>query len=134
MGGEVQRCCAQRPIYHLTGISAPVGISTGPDGALWFTNTGFTKRGYSIGRIATAVTPKIISASAESGAVETTVTITGRDLSGASEVAFHGTPATIVSNTATKIVVTMPAGATTGHVSVTMLAGTATSHGKFSVT
>ena len=38
--------------YTGTGISAPYGITAGPDGALWFTNQGK----YSIGRITTSET------------------------------------------------------------------------------
>ena len=37
--------------YTATGISRPVAIRAGPDGALWFTNWN------SIGRITTTVTP-----------------------------------------------------------------------------
>ncbi len=62
------------------------------------------------------------------------MTITGRNLPGATEVAFNGTPATIVSDTATQIVTTVPAGATTGRISVTTPAGTATSTKTFTVT
>jgi hypothetical protein len=115
--------------YTASGIKYPIGITTGPNGALWFTNSG-----NSIGQITSTVTPWIISVSPRSGAAGTTVTITGRNLAHAIGVAFPGTPATIVSDTATKVVVTVPAGATTGHVSVTTRAGTATSNGTFRVT
>jgi len=97
---------------------------------VWFANEGSN----SIGRITTTVTPEITSLTPRSGGVGTAVTITGRNLSGAIGVAFHGTPATIVSDTATKIVARVPAGATTGYVSVTTRAGTAISDGKFRVT
>jgi hypothetical protein len=62
------------------------------------------------------------------------VTITGGNRSRATQVTFHGIPATIVSDTSTKIVVMVPAGATTGHVSVTTSAGRVTSNGTFRVT
>jgi uncharacterized protein (TIGR03437 family) len=88
----------------------------------------------SIGRITTTVTPNIIRFTPTSGAAGTTVTITGQNLSRATQVAFNGTPATIVSDTATQIVTTVPAGATTGHISVTTRAGTATSTRTFTVT
>jgi hypothetical protein len=55
------------------------------------------------------------------------VTITGQNLSGATNVAFNGNSAVIVSDTATKVVTRVPAGAATGHISVTTPAGTATS-------
>jgi protein-disulfide isomerase len=102
----------------------------GPDGALWFTNYGDS----SIGRITTTVTPTIVSISPTSGVAGTTVTITGANLSGATRVAFNGTPAAIVSDTVTKILAKVPASATSGHVSVTTPAGTATSTGTFKVT
>jgi streptogramin lyase len=118
-------------VYTDPGIfSNLAGITAGPDGAMWFTSR-FSPL---IGRITTIVTPRIISVAPRSGAVGTTITITGRNLARAIGVAFHGTPATIVSDTSTKIVVTVPAGATTGHISVTTRAGTATSNGTFRVT
>jgi streptogramin lyase len=117
--------------FRGTGISYPLEITAGPDGAIWFTNFG---NHTSIGRITTTVTPDITRVTPRSGAVGTTVTITGRNLARAIGVAFHGTPATIVSDTSTKIVVTVPVGATTGHISVTTRAGTATSNGTFRVT
>jgi hypothetical protein len=48
--------------------------------------------------------------------------------------AFNGTAAIVVSDTATTIVATVPAGASTGSISVTTVAGTATSTGVFKVT
>jgi IPT/TIG domain len=111
-------------------IDDPEGITAGPDGALWFTNSGND----SIGRITTAVTPEISGFTPASGAAGTTVTITGQNLAGATAVAFGGTPAAIVSATATQIVTTVPAGAATGPITVTTPAGTATSHGSFTVT
>jgi IPT/TIG domain len=62
------------------------------------------------------------------------VTITGLNLSAATAVAFGGTPAAIVSATATQIVTTVPAGAATGRITVTTPAGTATSRTSFTVT
>jgi IPT/TIG domain len=111
-------------------LAGPKGIAVGPDGAMWFANWA----GSSIGRITTTVTPKIGSFSPTSGPAGTTVTITGQNLSGATKVAFNGTSATIVSDTATQIVTEVPAGATTGHISVTTSAGTATSTAAFTVT
>ena len=116
--------------YPAASIAGPLGITAGPDGALWFTN--YT--GNSIGRITTTVTPKIGSFTPTSGPAGTTVTITGQNLSGATKVAFNRAPATIVSDTATQIVTHVPAGATTGHISVTTPAGTATSKAPFTVT
>lgn len=61
------------------------------------------------------------------------VTITGTHLLGATDVSFDGTSATISSNSDTKIVVTVPIGATTGFITVTTSAGTATSAKQFTV-
>jgi hypothetical protein len=62
------------------------------------------------------------------------VTITGKNLAGATQVAFNGTKAKIVSDTATQIIVKVKSGSTTGQITVTTPAGTATSKGSFSVT
>jgi len=61
------------------------------------------------------------------------VTITGQNLSNATKVAFDGTPAAVVSDTATQVVTKVPAGAATGPVTVTTPVGTATSHASFTV-
>jgi len=84
--------------------------------------------------IATTGTPCISRLAPTKGAPGTAVTITGINLSGASAVAFNGTPAAIGTNTATKITTTVPTGATTGTVSVTTSGGQATSPKKFTVT
>jgi Ca2+-binding RTX toxin-like protein len=73
-----------------------------------------------------AAAPTITSFDPTSGPVGTSVTITGTDLSGATSVTFNGVAATITSNTATEIVTTVPADATTGPIAVTTTGGTAT--------
>jgi hypothetical protein len=114
-----------------TGIDGPIGITAGPDGALWFTNYS----GSSIGRITTSATaPYIVSHSPDSGPPGTTVVINGDHLSGATAVDFNGTPATVVHDSLNRIIVTVPAGATTGYFTVTTHAGTATSGQIFTVT
>lgn len=52
----------------------------------------------------------------------------------ANQVAFNGTPATVTSASATRLVVTVPSGATTGPITVTAPLGSATSPGPFTVT
>ncbi len=67
-------------------------------------------------------TPSIASLSPDSGPVGTLVTITGTNFGatqGTSTVALNGTIATPTSWSATSIVVTVPAGTTTGNVVVT---------------
>ena len=97
---------------------------------MWFGNTGNN----SIGRISTVATPSITKFTPTSGTVGTTVTIKGQNLLGATAIVFDGTPSTITSDTATKIVTTVPAGATSGRIHVTVPAGTAISSGTFTVT
>src|SRR5205085_2723803 len=57
----------------------------------------------------------------------------GTNFSGATAVAFNGVSASFTVNSATSIQATVPAGATTGTISVTTLGGTATSAGSFTV-
>ncbi len=67
--------------------------------------------------------PAITSLNPTSGAVGTSVTITGTNFgatNGSSTVKFNGTAATVTSWSATSIVVAVPAGATTGNVVVTV--------------
>jgi plastocyanin len=78
--------------------------------------------------------PTVSKFSPLSGPTGTRVTITGHNLSGATHVTFNGTSATITSDSATKIVVKVPTGATTGHLAVTTSGGTAMSSKVFTVT
>ena len=78
--------------------------------------------------------PTISSFSPTSGAVGTSVTITGTDFTGATSVTFNGLSATtfnVISST--KITATVPAGATTGPIKVTTPVGSATSTSDFTV-
>ena len=105
-------------------------IAAGPDGAMWFTDAASN----TIGRIATSVTPWIYGKTPARGQPGTLVTITGLNLSPATQVSFHGAPATIVSDTATYVVAIVPPGATTGRITVTTPAGRAVVNGWFRVT
>jgi streptogramin lyase len=105
-------------------------LTAGPDGAIWFTQGDSN----SLGRITSPVTPAINWFTPRKAAVGTNVTINGPNLGGATQVAFNGTPAAIFSNTANQIVATVPAGATSGPISVTTPVGTATSARSFTVT
>ena len=78
--------------------------------------------------------PKITSFTPTSGPVGQKVTITGKKFTGATNVSFNGVTAKIVSNTATTIVAKVPAGATTGKISVTTPQGTGFSATSFTVT
>lgn len=62
--------------------------------------------------------PKIKSLSPTSATIGTGVTVTGTNLAGATAVTFNGKVATVISDSATKIDVDVPAGAKTGYVDV----------------
>lgn len=70
--------------------------------------------------------PRITSVSPVSGFVGTLVNITGTGMGTATDVAFNGVSATFVIVSATQVRATVPAGATTGPISVTNPLGTAT--------
>src|SRR5262249_38508139 len=80
------------------------------------------------------VAPRITSFMPTRGAVNTDVTITGSNFTGASAVKFNGSAGTVSTVTASAITVTVPATATSGKISVTTPAGTAVSAGSFLVT
>jgi RHS repeat-associated protein len=95
----------------------------------------------SVGNL-TAITRQAVSVvsvlgfSPKSGPAGTGVTIYGTGFSATpsqNTVKFNGTVATVVSSTATKIVATVPSGATSGTISVTAPGGTASSSGSYTV-
>ena len=84
-----------------------------------------------------ASTVSIITFSPGSGPVGATVTISGTGFSttpGLNTITFNGTATTVVSSTATRLVTTVPPGATTGAIAVTSPSGSATSASSFTVT
>ncbi|WP_432589093.1 IPT/TIG domain-containing protein [Streptomyces sp. HD1123-B1] len=74
----------------------------------------------------TVATPLLTSLSPSSGpaAGGNTVTLNGANLTGATQVLFGATPATILTNTATQITVTAPPGTGTTNVTATTPGGT----------
>jgi hypothetical protein len=79
--------------------------------------------------------PTVSSFTPASGRAGTVVTIFGSNISSATDVKFNGVSVTepIVVVSVTSIKVTVPAGATTGKITVTNRAGTATSSGIFTL-
>ena len=106
------------------------------------TDTGYTFFGNLSSSIASVLRAKVDGASAPtitgfsptSGAVGTSVTITGTNFTSASSVAFNGTSASFTVNSSTQITATVPTGATTGTIGVIAPGGLATSSGSFTVT
>lgn len=78
--------------------------------------------------------PTIARFTPTSGAPGAKVTITGKNLAGASQVTFNGTAAAITKDSATRIIVKVPAGATTGKITVVTPAGSVVSSKVFKVT
>jgi IPT/TIG domain len=121
-------------VNSVTTITAivPAGATSGP---VSVTTPGGTAEGPS--PFAVVPPPSVDMVSPASGAVGSTVTITGSGFTGATDVRFNGVavPAgafTIVSDM--RIAATVPVGATTGPISVATAAGTAEGTSPFTVT
>ena len=109
--------------------SVPAGATTGP-------LTVSTPGGPAVSAtdFAVIVTPVPSSFLPTSGAVGSTVTISGTGFTGTTAVGFNGTSATFSVVNDTSISATVPTGATSGSISVTNPAGTGTTVGTFTVT
>ena len=101
-------------------ISATISVKT-PSGTATSGTQSFT------------VTPWITGLSTSSGSAGTSVTISGTNLTSATQVTFGGVAATVTADSYTQISTTVPAGATTGPIAVTTAAGSAYSATLFSV-
>jgi len=117
-------------VSSATAIQAtvPAGATTGP---LSVTTPGGTATSSSSFTVVSP--PTIASFAPTSGAVGTSVTINGTNFTGATAVAFNGVSASFTVSSATAIQATVPAGATTGPLSVTTPGGTATSTSNFTI-
>jgi len=94
-------------------------------GLVAVSNAGGTGDSSSLNPSTFMVQPNPTGLSPSTGAAGTTVTITGTGLSGATSVVFGGDVATApVSDTATQLVVTVPAGALSGYLDITFAWGT----------
>jgi hypothetical protein len=108
--------------------TVPVGATTGP---ITVTNPAGTATSGT--NFVVILPPTIVSFSPTSGPVGTSVTITGTNFTGTTDVRFNGVSATFTVVTSTQITATVPAGATTGPITVTTPDGTATSGTNFVV-
>jgi hypothetical protein len=114
----------------LVGLKNPA--TSGPYTAKLSTSSDTIVRSVTYCIVAAGV-PCIANVKPASGAVGAAVTITGVNLAAASAVKFHGVAATIKTDKATTITTTVPAGATTGKITVTTSGGVATSPADFTV-
>jgi hypothetical protein len=122
-----------------SGAASPIkvtGLTNGDSYTFTVTATSFAPGppSASSNAVTPGPPPTITSFSPTSGPVGTVVTIKGTNLSGATKVTFNGIAATITSDTATKIKVKVPAGATTGKIQVTTPDGKVKSASNFTVT
>ena len=112
--------------------TVPVGATTGPISAINAVGTGVSPINFTVTE---PLPPTIDSFSPTNGPPATSVTITGSNFAGTTEVAFNGVVApsfAVVSDIQLDTVV--PAEATTGPISVTNAGGTSTSTQDFTVT
>src|SRR5204863_315903 len=103
-------------VNSATQITATVP-SGATSGTISVTTAGGT--GTSAGSFTVIPPPPITSFSPTSGAIGASVTITGTAFTGATTVKFNGTTATFTVNSDSQITATVPAGGTTGTISIT---------------
>ncbi|MEQ8364084.1 MAG: IPT/TIG domain-containing protein [Cyclobacteriaceae bacterium] len=113
--------------------AVPAGATTGKISVTVGGNTATSATDFTI---LSAGLPTITSFTPAAGSIGTTVTITGTNFSATPSnnmVMFNGATAIVTASTATSITTTVPAGATTGKISVTVAGNTATSANDFTI-
>jgi uncharacterized repeat protein (TIGR03803 family) len=110
------------------------------DGSLYITNNGGTvSNNHYQGAVVQIVDglrapkPVILKFSPTSAKVGAKVTISGSNFVGTTKVAFHGTSSTFTVKSTNTLTATVPAGATSGKITVTNAGGSATSATTFTV-
>jgi hypothetical protein len=118
-------------VASATQINAtvPTGAGNGPITVTTPNGTATSSSSFSVG----GASPTITSFTPVSGSAGTAVTIAGTNFTGATAVAFNGTAATYTVGSNTQISTTVPAGASSGPITVTTPNGTATSSNNFTV-
>ncbi len=114
--------------------TVPTGATTGKITVTTGCNTATSVADFTVGPV---LVPTITSFTSTSGPIGTTVIITGTNFSTTpanNTVTFNGVPAVVIASTATTLTVSVPAGATTGKISVTVAGNEATSTDDFIVT
>jgi uncharacterized repeat protein (TIGR02543 family) len=106
----------------------PVGATTGKVSVVTLSGTGTSSTSFTLIGV-----PAITKFTPTTGLVGAKVTLTGTNLGSATGVTFNGVAATVVTNSATSIAVTVPVGAATGPLTVTTVAGTAVSTDRYTV-
>ena len=110
------------------GATVPAGATTGPITVSTPAGTVTSATNFTV-----IPAPTITSFSPASGPVGASVTLTGAGLTGASKVSFDGVAAKFTVNSDTKTTATVPAGASTGRITVTTPRGVAASAQRFTV-
>jgi hypothetical protein len=127
----------QMNINNLQGGCAPCNFIQGMDGKLYGTAPSGGPGGGAVFSLDFGLpkpTPSIAQMDPASGSVGQKILLWGSHLLGASSVIFNGVPAASVQVDSTQAVtVTVPAGATTGPVTLTTANGTVTSKQSFTV-
>jgi hypothetical protein len=119
-------------VTSATQITAtvPSGATTGRISVTTSSGTAASAASFTV----TVPPPTITSFSPTSGSPGTSVTLTGSRFTGATRVTFNGTSATFGVTDDSHISTSVPAGATSGSLSVTTAGGTASSASGFTVT
>ena len=112
--------------------TVPVGATTGPIAVSAPGGTATSSGTFTVPSSGSA--PTITSFTPTSGAAGTLVTVNGTNFTASAVVEFNGVTGTgFVFKSATKVKAKVPAGATSGPISVTTASGTATSASNFTV-
>ncbi len=121
--------------YITTWATASAGSYVAKAVATDMKDLSATSDGVAFTVAAAPTVPTITSFAPASGAVGSTVTVTGTNLAGITSATIGGAAvATIASNTAISVTLTVPVGAATGQpLTLTTAGGTATSVGNFTV-
>jgi hypothetical protein len=112
------------------GVTGPIGVTT-PGGATQ-THARFTLVQPKVAPVAYP-RPRIVGFTPPQGKPGTRVTVTGEGFGGATAVTLAGVKAIYTVPTEMKIVMTVPAHAKSGKISITTVGGTATSSSSFRV-